>query len=149
MSHERGRRPCAGQTAAGRPCRAQPLTGGQYCFLHDPASSEEAANARRLGGLRRRRERVVETTFDLPPDLSVSLLQRVLTIALVDTLALENGIARNRTLVLAVRAGAELVRASELAERLRTIELAILGRTGGGSPALVLAADPDPDDDAD
>ena len=39
----------------GRLCRAIPLRDRPYCFWHDPDSEEKAAEARRLGGLRRRR----------------------------------------------------------------------------------------------
>ena len=40
----------------GRPCRAPALRAGSACFWHAPESTEAAAEARRLGGLRRRRE---------------------------------------------------------------------------------------------
>jgi hypothetical protein len=48
------RRACAYAKADGQPCRMAPLHERPYCFAHDPERAEEAAEARRLGGLRRK-----------------------------------------------------------------------------------------------
>jgi len=50
------RRRCAYAKADGQPCRMAPLIDGPYSFAHDPERAAEAAEARRLGGLRRRKE---------------------------------------------------------------------------------------------
>lgn len=70
-----------------------------YCFWHDPESSEEAAEARRVGGRRHRREKVVSSAFDFGGLDGPDDVRRLLEIATLDTLALENSIARNHTLV--------------------------------------------------
>ena len=49
------KRVCAAATADGKRCPVAPLRDGEYCFMHSPDHSAEAAEARRLGGLRRRR----------------------------------------------------------------------------------------------
>lgn len=48
----------------GEPCRATPMRGEEYCFWHHPEHAEEAAEARRLGGLRRRKEKITEGAYD-------------------------------------------------------------------------------------
>lgn len=42
---------CKASTVAGSPCRARPMQGSDYCYLHDPAVSEdEKRDARSRGG---------------------------------------------------------------------------------------------------
>ena len=47
------RRSCTFVMPDGRACRAGPQRDRPYCFAHDPERAQEAAEARRLGGLRR------------------------------------------------------------------------------------------------
>ena len=61
-----------------------------------PKSREAAAEARRLGGLRRRREGTIGGAYALEGFRTDADLQRVLELALTDTLELENSIARAR-----------------------------------------------------
>ena len=49
-------RACRALKKNGRPCRAPALRAGSACFWHAAETREAAAEARRLGGLRRRRE---------------------------------------------------------------------------------------------
>lgn len=42
---------CKANTVAGDPCQARPMQGSDYCYLHDPAVSEdEKRDARSRGG---------------------------------------------------------------------------------------------------
>ena len=41
------------------------MRSGSHCFWHAPDKSDEAAKARRLGGLRRKRERTIAGAYDL------------------------------------------------------------------------------------
>ncbi len=42
---------CKASTVAGSPCQARPMQGSDYCYLHDPAVSEdEKRDARSRGG---------------------------------------------------------------------------------------------------
>lgn len=91
-------RGCCFRKADGNPCNATPLREGRYCFVHDPDHAEEAAEARHLGGLRRKREKTVTIAYDFQGLESVGQLRRVLEVAILDTLSLVNSVARNRTL---------------------------------------------------
>jgi hypothetical protein len=91
-------RSCTYQHADGRPCRAPPLEASSRCYWHAPEKAEELAEARRLGGLRRRKEKTVAVAYDLVGLRSVTDIQRVLDILLIDALSLENTPARGRLL---------------------------------------------------
>jgi homoserine kinase len=45
---------CKAKTKSGQRCAMPPITGGVYCFTHDPSAGEKRAQARRLGGQRTR-----------------------------------------------------------------------------------------------
>ena len=130
--------PCAGELPDGRRCRSWPIRGEPYCLWHSPAREEEAADARRLGGLRRRREKAVSGAFDFVGLDSVQSIRRLLEIAAIDTLGLENSIVRSRTLISAAMAAAKLLETGELEARIATLEMAIgVGR----DPSVDLLAD--------
>ncbi len=88
--------------ADGRSCTAPPLTGGTECFWHDPDKSEEAAEARRVGGLRRRRDKTIAGLYGVAGLGDVGSIRRLLEIATLDTLGLDNSIARSKVLIGAV-----------------------------------------------
>lgn len=85
-----GPRRCVAVTASDTPCRAAPLHDADYCFWHDPASHDAAQAARRQGGLRRQREAVVTAAFDLDDLASLDAVDRLLAIAVTDSLQLAN-----------------------------------------------------------
>ncbi len=62
------------------------MRASKFCFWHDPAHAEEMAEARRLGGLRRRKEKAVEGAYDFGGLVDVSQVRRLLEIAALDTL---------------------------------------------------------------
>lgn len=119
----------AANKETGEPCRQAPLRGERYCFWHSPTHAEEAAEARRLGGQRRKRERVVSGAFDFDGLASIPEILRLVEVAALDTLGLENSVARNRTLVAVAQAAAGLYEKGELEARLAAIEQAIFVRT--------------------
>lgn len=104
-------RRCAGTNAAGAPCRAAPLRDERYCLMHSPEHADAVQEARRLGGLRRRREVTLQVTYDLAGLESADGVFRLLEVASMDTLALENSPARSQALTHIVRAA---LRAQEL-----------------------------------
>jgi hypothetical protein len=122
-------RRCRYRKANGHPCGAPPLKGGDRCFWHTPGKADEVAEARRLGGLRRRKEQTVATAYAFEGVQSPEDMGRVLEIAILDTLSLENTVGRNRTLIAAVQAAAKLYETMELSERVRALEAA---HEGGG-----------------
>ncbi len=125
------RKGCAYAKTDGQPCRMAPLRDRPYCFSHDPERAEDAAEARRLGGARRRKEGTIAVAFDLPGLDSVAGIRRVLEIATFDLFGLENSIARARTLISAATAAMKLLDTGELEARLAVLELALTsGRDG-------------------
>jgi len=113
---------------AERQRRAMPRAtsaGWGLLLRHSPEFAAEMQEARRLGGLRRRRERTVTSAYDIDGFASVAQLQRVLEIVIIDGLGLENSPARGRLLIAAVLAGAKLLEVGELAERLTNVEAAL------------------------
>ena len=111
--------------ADGRACRAGPHRDRPYCFSHDPERAEEAAEARRLGGLRRRKEGTIAVAYNLPGLDTVPGIRRLLDIVVTDGIGLENGIARLRVLISATAAATNLLKVGEFEERLAALESAI------------------------
>ena len=116
---------CRALKPNGRPCRAPALRAGSACFWHAPESRAAAAEARRLGGLRRRREGTVGGAYALEGFGTGADLQRVLELALADTLELENSIARTRALAHLVSVAARVKETSEFEARLRALEAGV------------------------
>ena len=132
----------------GSPCRSAPIRGEDYCFWHSPAHAEEADEARRLGGLRRRKERTVAGAYEFQGLATVADIRRLLEVAVIDTLSLENSVARSRTLAYLGQTALKCLEVGELEERLEVLESALRGRNLSSASAfdfeLDLDADPDP-----
>ena len=120
---------CRALKPNGRPCRAPALRAGSACFWHAPESREAAAEARRLGGLRRRREGTVGGAYALEGFGTGADLQRVLELALADTLELENSIPRTRALAQLVSVAARVKETIEWEARLRALEAGVWRET--------------------
>jgi len=126
-------RQCAFQKEDGQPCRAAPLREREFCLMHSPEHAEEMAEARRLGGLRRRREVAVSGAYEFNGLETVADLRRLLVIAALDTLGLENSIARARTLGYLVGVAGKLLEIGELEQRLAALEAALGQKSLPGS----------------
>jgi hypothetical protein len=118
-------RGCTFEMPDGLACRAPALRGRSVCYWHDPDKAEEAAEARRIGGLHRRKAKSVATIYDFSGLRTVESAQRLLETAAVETLALENSISRNRTLIAAAAGAGRLIEAGDLEERLSAVEAAV------------------------
>jgi hypothetical protein len=136
------RRSCTFLMPDGRACRAGPQRDRPYCFAHDPERAEEAAEARRLGGLRRRKEGTIAVAYDLPGLDSVAGIRRLLDVVVTDGIGLENGIARLRVLISASAAATNLLKVGEFEERLAALESVV--ETGRGEPAAPLFPEGEP-----
>ena len=123
---------CAGIKQNGERCRQAPVQGEDFCFWHHPDYAEEAEQARKLGGQRRRREKITEGAYELDGLDSIPALRRVLEIALLDALGLENSISRSRALISGVLAGAKLLEVGEMEERMQAVEAALGPRVVAG-----------------
>jgi hypothetical protein len=109
----------------GSRCLSAPLREGERCFWHDPEHAREAAEARRLGGLRRKREHTLAGAYEFNGLGTVGDITRLLEIAVSDLLGLESSIARARTIIYAAMAAARLLEVGELEHRLQTLEQAV------------------------
>jgi hypothetical protein len=116
-------RACAYQMPTGRPCRANPLRDEKFCFWHAPETAEEAADARRLGG-----KRTVAAIYGLNGLRTIADLQAVLETVTIETLTLENSVARNRTVGSFLTIAAKLLEVGELEDRLAALEAAVKHR---------------------
>jgi hypothetical protein len=127
------RRRCIYAKADGQPCQMAPLRDRPYCFAHDPERAEEAADARRLGGLRRRKEGTIAVAYDLPGLDTVVGIRRLLDIVVTDGVGLDNGIPRLRVLISTAVAAMNLLKVGELEERLAVLEGVVGDRTAQAS----------------
>jgi hypothetical protein len=119
------KRRCAYAKATGEACAMAPLHDRPYCFAHDPDGAAEAAEARRLGGLRRRKEGTIAVAYDLPGLDSVAGIRRLLDIVVTDGVGMDNGIPRLRVLISTATAATNLLKVGELEERLSAVEAAV------------------------
>ncbi len=92
------RRRCQGTRADGQPCGMAPMVDSDFCWAHDPSNAEAAAEARRVGGLRRKKEGTVAGAYSFGGLSNVHDIRRLIEIAVLDTLVLENSIQRGRVL---------------------------------------------------
>jgi len=133
-------RACSYLMPNGRPCRATPLRDEPFCFWHAPETAEEAAEARRLGGLHRRKKKTVAAIYGIGGLRTIDDLQGLLETVAIETMALENSISRNRAVAGMVATGAKLIEVGEHEERLRALEAA---QPAGGRAADETDAFPD------
>ncbi len=118
-------RTCRAETGKGEPCRQAPLQESEFCFWHSPDHTTEAAEARRLGGLRRRKENAVSGAYDVEGLATVDQIRRLIEIAVLDTLSMENSIARSRTLGYLGQVALKVLEVGDFQERLQALEAAI------------------------
>jgi len=118
-------RTCKAETTTGEPCRQAPLTDGDFCFWHSPEHAEEAAEARRLGGLRRRKEKTVAAAYEVEGLATVGEIRRLVVIAVMDTLGLENSVARARTLAYLAQTATKLLEVGDFEDRIEALEAAV------------------------
>ena len=121
-------RQCTYRKEDGQICRAAPLREGEFCLMHSPEHAEDMAEARRLGGLRRRREVAISGAYDFVSLQSVADIRRLLEVAVLDTLGLDNSISRARTLAYLAMAAIKLLDVGELEQRIAALEMASRGQ---------------------
>jgi hypothetical protein len=119
-----GVRRCDAIAQSGQPCGTAPLRGEAFCLWHHPDYAEEAAEARRQGGLRRRREGTLQGEYEFEGLETVPQIRRVLELAVLETLALDNSIARVRALGSLSQIALRALDVGDLEERLGALEAA-------------------------
>lgn len=115
-------RQCASRSATGKPCRAAPLRDGEFCLMHSPERIKQVQEARRLGGLRRRRESTISSAYQFDSLNSVEGIRRIVEVAVLDTLAMENSIARSRTLAYLAQVALHTLEVGDLETRIAALE---------------------------
>jgi hypothetical protein len=114
-------RRCVERTASGEPCRQAPLVDGDRCYWHDPAHAEEAAQARKYGGQRRRRESTLQGAYDVGDLGTVAGIRRLLEVVVYDLLGMENSHSRARAIIAAAHELGTLLKVGELEEMLQEL----------------------------
>jgi hypothetical protein len=110
----------------GEACRAAPMRDSDLCVFHNPEHAEVVQEARRAGGQRRRRELTLSVAYDFEGLESIPQIRRLLEIAVMDALGLENSLGRVRALAYLAQTGVMLLEKGEHEERLEAIE-SVLG----------------------
>ena len=93
--------------------------------MHSPEHAEEVAESRRLGGLRSRREVAIGGAYDYRGIDTVYDIKRLIEIAVLDTLAIDNSLSRNRTLAYLAQSALKALETGELEERIEALESAV------------------------
>jgi hypothetical protein len=100
-----------------------PLAGSDFCWNHSPAHASARAEARKLGGRRRKRASLEGVPGEVPlrtVDDVLCLLER----AARDTLTLDNGNDRNRTLASIAGQALTALEKGSFEDRLAALEQA-------------------------
>jgi hypothetical protein len=116
------RRQCAFRFQNGQPCRAAPMRDGEFCIMHSPEHAKEVQEARKLGGLRRKREVTVSGAYDFDGLETVASIRRLLEVAVLDILGMENSLARSRTLAYLSQIALRSLEVGELEQRIEVLE---------------------------
>lgn len=127
-----GARKCEANNSRGESCGQAPLVGGEFCFWHDPENVEEAEQARKAGRQRQRRERVIGAAYSFDGIKETGSIQRLVEVAISDTLELSNSVARNRTLAYLAQTATRLLEALDQESRIEALEEALGWREEGG-----------------
>ena len=91
--------------------------------MHHPDHGAEVAQARRLGGVHRRKEATLMEVYDLGDLGTIGGARRLLSIVALETLALPNSVPRNQTLVAVAKASVKVIEAADIADILAPYEL--------------------------
>jgi hypothetical protein len=115
-------RQCAFRLTTGELCRMAPLRDGQFCWVHSPERVKDVQEARRLGGLRRKRESTISSAYQFESLNSVEGIRRIVLIAILDALSMENSIARARTLAYLAQVALHMLEVGDMEQRVEALE---------------------------
>ena len=116
---------CKAKTHDGKPCKAKPIKGSKYCFIHDPASGEARAQARKLGGQRQRTPHGGNPD-NLPKQIkTLEDIRLLFDYTIAEVIPMENSIPRGRLLLAIIEQGVKLFEVGELEERIKNLEQGI------------------------
>jgi hypothetical protein len=115
-------RRCIFHLPSGRQCKAAPLKDSEFCWVHSPDRTKEVQEARRLGGLRRKRESTIASAYQFESLDSVDGIKRIVLIAVLDALSMENSMSRARTLAYLAQVALRMLEVGEIEERVAALE---------------------------
>ena len=115
-------RQCIFHLSSGRQCKAAALKDSEFCWVHSPERSKERQEACRLGGLRRKRESTILSAYQFESLDSVDGIRRIVLIAVLDALSMENSMSRTRTLAYLAQVALRMLEVGEIEERVSTLE---------------------------
>jgi hypothetical protein len=93
--------------------------------MHSPEHAKEVQDARRIGGLHRKREATLSAAFDFEGLETVEGIRRLLQIAATDALAMESSPARSRQLVYIALAALRVLEVRDFEQRLMGLEQSV------------------------
>jgi hypothetical protein len=117
---------CKSLKETGERCRAFAVRDSDYCLWHDPEHADDVAEGRRLGGLHRRRARIISVAYDFEGLATMAQIRRPVEVAMLSVLGLEISLSRARTLGYLAQVAASLQEKGQTEERLAALE-AVLG----------------------
>src|SRR5680860_111568 len=120
-------RQCVFRSPNNEPCRAAPLRDGRFCLMHSPEHAQEVQEARRLGGLRRKREATLSGAYEFEGLETIRSIRRLIEVAVLDTLGMENSISRSRTLAYLAMVALKTLEVGNLEDRIIALEDAVKG----------------------
>lgn len=112
---------CQAKTKRGKRCLSAALHGAEYCFAHDPQSTEVRSLARIKGGHNRRRP--VRLSGDTP--LTIATMGDVLQLlncVIRDSWALDNSALRSRVLLTACETAVKVLQQTDIEQRIEKLE---------------------------
>ena len=112
----------------GQPCGASALSDEEFCLFHSPNHTEEVAEARRVGGQKRRQQKAVVEIFDFHGLGTVPHIQQLLDSICIDTLALENSVPRTRALTYIAQIALTCLEKGVWEAQLKALEAALASR---------------------
>ena len=122
------RRQCTFRHPSGQQCRAAPLRDSQFCWVHSPERVKEVQEARRLGGLRRKRESTIANAYQFESLNSVEGIRRIVLIAVLDALSMENSMSRARTLAYLAQVALHMLEVGDMEQRVEALEQLTQGK---------------------
>ncbi len=117
---------CAFRFPNGEACHSPPLHDGDYCLMHSPEHAKEVQDARRIGGLHRKREATLSAAFDFQGLETVEGIRRLLQIAATDALAMESSPSRSRQLVYIALAALRVLEVRDFEQRILGLERSVI-----------------------
>jgi hypothetical protein len=122
------KRTCKGTNERGEACAQAPGSDRDYCFWHDPELEKEREEARRAGGIARRRELVLREVYGIEGADGLADAGRMIDLATVVLLGLDNSVPKARGLLNAAQTLMKMVEVGKLAEDVAAMKSVVLPR---------------------